>query len=201
MSEETNTNEFDPEIVLTDLKERADKLGISYHPSIGIDKLREKIQTKLAEDEKPDEGPETTTASTPPAVVEVKVKTPEQIQNEKRDALKKKALRLRKVRITCMNPAKSKWEGELFTTGNDLLGTISKMVPFNVEWHVPQIIYNMIKARKYMVWSDSKDAKGNTIQTSRAVPEFAVEDLPDLTEAELADLRRQQAMAKSSADR
>jgi hypothetical protein len=32
---------------LTSLKARADLMGITYHPSIGVDKLREKVQAAL----------------------------------------------------------------------------------------------------------------------------------------------------------
>ena len=33
---------------LTLLKERADMMGVKYHPSIGLEKLKEKVNEKLA---------------------------------------------------------------------------------------------------------------------------------------------------------
>ena len=43
---------------LTTLKARADQMGITYHPSIKVEKLREKIAAKLAGEEEPNkDGP------------------------------------------------------------------------------------------------------------------------------------------------
>ena len=49
----TETQETPKVNELTLLKERADMMGIPYHPSIGLEKLKEKVDTVLkpAEDE------------------------------------------------------------------------------------------------------------------------------------------------------
>ena len=44
---------FEESDELTLLKERADLMGIKYHPSIGVDKLREKVNSVLVPKDDP----------------------------------------------------------------------------------------------------------------------------------------------------
>ena len=171
---------------LSSLKARADLMGVSYHPSIGVDKLRDKVLAALANTE---EAAAAVVDSTPFA-------ESEQARNNR---LRLEALELVRIRISCMNPNKKEWEGEIFSVGNGLIGTQKKFVPFNNEegWHVPRCIYDMIVNRECPVFFSVKDARGNTIRKSKIIKEFAVEVLPALTTTELAELARRQAMAKS----
>lgn len=170
---------------LTVLKERADKLGISYHPSIGVDKLREKINAKLS-GETSEEAAGVTAPASPSA---------DQIRIERI----RRATELVRVRVTCMNPFKREWEGEIFTVSNSAVGTHKKYVPFNAEegWHVPRIILNQILERQCQIFVTEKDSRGNRVRRGKLIKEFAVEILPPLTEAELKDLAQRQAMARS----
>ncbi len=165
------------------LKERADKMGISYHPSIGVDKLRDKVNAamegkKVEDDEAPAEQ----------KVVQL---TAMQERNKKR----KEAAQLVRIRVTCFNPAKKEWQGELFTAGNGVVGSFRKYVPFDAEdgWHVPRIIYNMIKNRKCQVFVTTKDDRGNTYRKGKLINEFAVEELKPLNQVELDKLAAVQA--------
>jgi hypothetical protein len=47
----------------------------------------------------------------------------------------------------------------------------------------------MLKSREYLSVSTTKDRRGNTIITSKYLPEFSIEVLPPLTEKELHELR------------
>jgi hypothetical protein len=162
------------------LKDEADELGLDYHPSIGVDKLKKKIEEFKAED-----------------VDEPVVKSqPKQSIGE----IKKKASEQVRIRVTCMNPAKKEWESELFCTGNAKIGTFKKVVPFETEWHVPRIIFNMIKNRKYQTFVTEKTKNGVSVKRGKMLNEFAVEELPPLTEAELKDLAQRQAMAAGTAE-
>lgn len=177
---------------LTVLKERADRLGLKYHPSISADKLREKIAAHLAD--QPDPEAKATPAATP-VVEAAAVETP----GQKRFRLKQEALKLIRIRVTCMNPAKKEWDGEIFTVGNAAIGSVKKFVPFNIEdgWHVPHCIYEMMKNRMCPVYVSGKTKAGVTIRESKLIREFAIEVLPQLTQEELDELARRQAMAKS----
>lgn len=186
------------ELSIEALRELADELGVKYHPSTGSEKLIAKIETvdvpesmtyeefialKAVESEKEPE---------PEVVAEpVKVETP----GQRKARLKKEASALVRCRVTCMNPAKKEWHGEIFTVSNSVVGTFRKFVPFEEEWHVPSMMLQMIKDRMYQSFVTVKDGRGNSRREGRLVREFAVEVLPPLTEEELKDLAQQQAMA------
>lgn len=162
---------------LTALKARADMMGVKYHPSISLEKLKEKITAHMnAEEVKPEAAPEMDRA-----------------------ALQRNASELVRIRVTCMNPAKKEWEGEIFTVGNSVVGTFKKYVPFNADegWHVPRIIYEQLKDRECQVFTTVRDARGNSTRKGKLIKEFAIEVLPNLTEEEIKELAQRQAMANS----
>lgn len=162
---------------LTALKARADMMGVKYHPSISLEKLKEKITAHMnAGEDKPVAEPEMDRA-----------------------ALQKSASELMRIRVTCMNPAKKEWEGEIFTVGNAVVGTFKKYVPFNADegWHVPRIIYEQLKDRECQVFTTVRDSRGNSTRKGKLIKEFAIEVLPNLTEEEIKELAQRQAMAKS----
>lgn len=175
---------------LTTLKARADLLSIKYHPSISVDKLREKVAA-AASGEEEEEAPKQKQKVTP-AVKET--------ENERRNRLKREALALVRVRLTCMNPAKAEWEGEFITAGNGSIGSVTKFVPFvdaDDGWHIPKIIYQQLAERMCQVFTTTTDSRGNKTRKGKLIREFAIEILPQLTKEELHDLAQRQAMAKS----
>lgn len=188
MSDLDNDNvELEVPDELATLKARADRLGISYHPSIGLEKLKEKVNaTVTATEVKPDP---------------VEVNPQEESKEQRRKRKRLEANVLVRVRITCMNPAKKEWEGELFTAGNSVVGSFTKYVPFNTDegWHVPQIILNQIKQRMCQIFVSSKDDRGNTVRKGKQIKEFNVEILPSLSQEEIRDLAQRQAMANGTA--
>jgi len=174
---------------LTTLKARAEQLGISFHPSIKLEKLRDKINAKLEGDSE-EEAEEVVVAAGAPKG---------ETQSELRLRKRKEASELVRIRVTCMNPAKKEWDGEIITTGNSAVGTFKKYVPYNNEdgWHVPRIIYNQLLERKCQIFVTDKDGRGNKVRKGKMIREFAIEVLPQLTPAELRDLAQRQAIAKA----
>ena len=166
------------------LKARADALGISYHPSIGVEKLREKVNAALKKDEAPQEAPTADAKET---------------ESQRRNRLREEASKLVRIRLTCMNPHKKEWDGEFITAGNSVVGSFTKYIPFNADegWHVPHIIYEQLRDRECQVFVTVRDSKGNATRKGKTIKEFAIEVLPPLTEEELKDLAQRQAMAKS----
>lgn len=167
---------------LSVLKERADKMGLKYHPSTGVDKLRAKINAAL-EDTQVEEEP---------------VATPvKETEGKRRSRLRKEASALVRVRVTCMNPNKREWQGEIFTVSNSLVGTFRKYVPFNAEdgYHLPNIILDQLKGRKCQVFKTVNGPRGEKMRKGSLIPEFSIDVLPPLTPTELADLAKRQAMA------
>lgn len=180
---------------LTVLKARADLMGVKYHPSISLEKLRDKVAAALAADGGAASEGEAAAVETPQASTGEVVET----EGQRKKRKKAEAAALVRIRISCMNPAKKEWDGEIFTAGNSLVGTFSKYVPFNAEegWHVPKIILEMIQARQCQVFVSDRTARGVTVRKGKLIKEFAVEVLPALTPAELAELARRQAVAQS----
>ena len=171
---------------LTLLKQRAQTLGIKFHPSIGLESLRSKVSAALT-GEDAEEAAEEPVPEVPAAESRIQM----------RNRLHKEASALVRVRVTCMNPNKKEWKGEIFTASNSIVGTFRKYVQFNTEegWHVPQIILNMIKARQFQTFYTIKNERGVAVRKGKLVPEFAVEVLPPLTEKELLELSHRQALA------
>lgn len=167
---------------LTTLKARADMMGVTYHPSIGLEKLREKVLAVLNGTPVPEQAPD-------PVAVES--------ENQMNTRKKREANELIRVRITCMNPAKAEWEGEILTAGNSVVGSVTKYVPFNVEegWHVPRIILNQMIDRQCQIFHTVKDSRGNSTRKGKLIKEFGIEILPPLTVEDLQELARRQAVS------
>jgi len=174
---------------LENLKSRAEKLGVKFHPSISAEKLREKIKAAQTEGEgSVGEQPEVKSATG----------ANEESPAAKKLRLKREALKLVRVRITCMNPAKKEWEGEIITVANNAVGTVKRYVPFNIEdgWHVEHILLEQLRERQCQIFVSEKDSRGNKVRKGKLIREFAIEVLEPLTEEELRDLAQRQAMAK-----
>ncbi len=186
---------------LASLMARADLMGVKYHPSIGLEKLREKINAAIestGDEVNEDKAVEqaqvaSDTVSATPVAAET------QLQYHARK--KREANELVRVRVTCMNPAKAEWDGEIFTAGNSLIGSLTKYVPFNNEegWHVPRIIYHMMRDRQCQIFVNAKDSRGNTTRQGKLIKEFGIEVLPELTVDELAELAQRQALSNAIA--
>ena len=188
MSEIQNEDVIEMPDELTALKQRADLLGISYHPSIGLEKLREKVNAAISSEPKEEAKQEEVTAG--------------ETEAQKRLRLRNEAAKLIRIRLTCLNPAKKEWDGEIISTGNTSVGTYKKFIPFQGAeegWHVPNIIYKQLVQRECQIFVTTKDAMGNKVRTGKMIKEFAIEVLPQLTQEELDELARRQAMSKSIA--
>ena len=184
---------------LTSLKTRANTLGITFHPRIGLEKLKAKIDAKMNGE------PEVNSTPAPVAATDqremhtiIKKETKQQFAARKR----KEAARLVRVNVTCMNTSKKDWEGELFTVSNSVVGTFKKYVPFNTSegWHVPNIILNFLKERKCQVFYNAKGLRGEKIKKSKVIKEFSIDILDPLTIEEMAELGQRQAMSGSIED-
>ena len=200
MSDTENT-EIQQVDELTLLKQRAATLGISFSNNIGAEKLKERINEKLngTTQEVSKEDTEEVNALTGEPV-----KTKAQSKADFRNQIKKDAERLIRLRITNLDPKKSKWPGEIITVANEYIGTISKYVPFGEVtedgYHVPNAIYKKLKKRKFLDIRVIKQRGKPDRVIERWVPEFALEVLPQLTEAQLKKLAATQAASGSLRD-
>lgn len=188
-----DNNEENAQIELDLLKEQATKMGITFHPNIGLDKLQAKVdnfipgQTDAPVEVKKE--PYKLNTALPERIIETKT----QLLDRKR----KEATRMVRVRIACMNPNKKEWSGEILTVSNSLVGSIKKYIPFNNEegWHIPYMMYLHLKERECQLFIKKKNSRGRQIAVPKMIKEFSVELLPDLTQQEMKDLAQRQAMA------
>ena len=188
--EDTQEDKVDVQNELDALKARANLLGVKFHPSISLEKLREKVNAAVTSDGAATSEEEEAKDSEEPKQDTI---------GEKRKRLKTDALKLVRIRLTCLNPAKKEWDGEIITVGNSLIGSVKKFVPFNADdgWHVPHVLYQQLKERQCQVFYTATDARGNKVRKGKLIKEFAIEVLPPLTKEELEELARRQAMAKA----
>lgn len=187
MTDETMIN--DEEVLPTELevlKQRATTLGIKFHPSIGVEKLKASIDNALA-DKPVKEEVEATPLSGKAAEAQARTK------------LLKEATALVRVRVACMNPAKKDWTGELFTVSNSVVGTIKKFVPFNNDegWHVPAMILQVMRERQCQIFINEVGRDGAKLRKAKLIREFSIEELPSLTLKEIEDLAQRQAMGQT----
>lgn len=190
-TEETVVDGLEPLVVdeLTALKERATTLGITFHPNIGVDKLREKVAAAIEGKPAVPDAPEVT------APTEVAAET----KAQRAARLRKDANQLVRIRVTCMDPAKKEWLGAMYSVSNSLVGTIKKYVPFNNDegWHVPQMMLNHLRERTCQIFVSKTNPDGSKSRTGKIIKELAIEVMPALTAVELQELAQRQAMANN----
>lgn len=102
------------------------------------------------------------------------------------------ALKLVRCIVSCHNPLKSSLQGELKSAANSFSGSVQIMVVYDTEWHIPAIIVNSMKESQIKRYTRKKDKNDNEITQYRLVPEYSIQILPQLTDAELAALRKEQ---------
>lgn len=170
---------------LKTLKERATTMGLNFPKNAGLEAMR-KLVNDAIEGKEPEPEVEDKTEPTE----EVKL-TPQQVRAGKMKA----ARQLVRIRLTCMNPQKSEWDGEVITVSNSVIGTIKRFVPFHAGdegWHVERAIFNVLRDRQCQVFTNKKTKHG-TVRKGKLIKEFSIEVLDPLSEKELKELAKVQA--------
>lgn len=163
------------------LMQRADQLGVPYSGNIGTEKLRERINAKLSEGEEPEEE---------------EVVTGKLSKSQLRANLLAEARKLIRVRITCMDPTKADLQGEIFTVANSFIGTIRKFIPYGAfsenGYHIEKALLDNLATKTFSEPVTKYDERGRPYMTKRTRKYFAIQELPQLTKEELAELARDQ---------
>lgn len=110
-----------------------------------------------------------------------------------REALRRKAMKLRRVIIQANDPNKAQHEFEQITVGNLHVGSFTRVYPLNVEWHIEQMVYDTLKERMFQMFQPKNKGKLLGVPESKLVPAYTIIDLPPLTEEELKTLAASQA--------
>lgn len=172
MTEQTKTENKPVEKSELDiLKEQATALGIEFKANVTVKSLKKLIADKLNDELQED-------------------------ANKERFNLEDENLKLVRVIITPNDATKRDLKGEYFSTGNSVLGTIKRFIPFGVEWLVENILVKNIKEREYQYLQTTENKLGvGTIQ-SRFLPAYQVIVLPLPTKEEIEELAKAQAISK-----
>jgi len=184
----TTTPETDNAKLLENLKLEASSLGITFTAAATVKSLSEKIAA-YRED-----------ALSAAAFIEEEAKASLNIGAANVDpkvALKKKALRLHRVQIVCQDK-KIADRGCIFLTVANSIVSIGKVIPFDVPTHVPEIILNHMKEKKFISFRKKK-VNGVEIAEPRELPMFVIQTLPPLTEAEFKQIAQRQQATKNVA--
>lgn len=180
-----------------ELKAYADSIGLSYSNNIGFQSLKEKIEEFLETES------EQVTAdveeSTPQSVVTKK----EETLPERYARYKAEQLRLIRCSIQVNDPMKQKLPGDFITVINKYTKKVTKYIPFGdgaQEYHVPKIIFDELKSRKYQHIPNKRSGKNNWVANHDA-PQYrntyTVTELPPLTPEELDALAIAQVRSKA----
>ena len=187
---------------------RADLLNLKYDKRWGVEKMRELVNAAVNAEANQlpvlqavsEVAVTTQTEISPEALAQaVAVQAPlpkEETLSEKRYRLRQAANKLVRVHIMNMNPARKDWESDTYTVGNAYIGTITRTIPFNVDWHVEAALLNVLQERECTVFNQKKNPNTGVTETKmRKIKELHIAILPDLTKEELAKLAQRQAMA------
>lgn len=88
------------------------------------------------------------------------------------------ATKLVRVIITPMDSTKRDYQGDVFSAGNSVVPTMTKYIPFGVEWHVPQIILNTIKEKVMNKFIAKKDERGREYREYQEAKAYSIQELP-----------------------
>lgn len=119
---------------------------------------------------------------------------------QKKDAEErnKDAMRLVRCKITCNNKNKDKYTGEIFCVRNKNI-EVKKFIPFNIITHVPVILLNMIKEKKYQKFKEEKLPNGIKTVKPYLIDEYNVIELSPITSEEFNAIKQKQ-LAEGSAN-
>lgn len=168
-------------------KQEAEKLALSYPNNMPTDKLRNLVQEtlkirELAKSSAPQRGLNASIGALAPEV----------------RAMQDSALSLVRFRLTVLDPNKRNATGIFVSAGNDNIAPVRRMIPFNAPvWHAERIIVEHLKNIKYTSmqsrYNERMKSAFDDPSTRKLMPCFLIEELPPLTEEELAGLQQLQA--------
>ena len=194
MSEQNQETTVDVKQEREALKARCQLLGIQTQGNQSNETLRALIRAKQDE-------MDAAVRQANPAAFDEAVETSEGRTPSLREYLKTEALKLVRVRISCMNPQLAKMGSVIITTGNEYTGTVRKVVFFGEKtengYHIPQIILNVLQRRKFQQIVEERGHQGHMVPRARWMKEFNIEILPPLTQKELNALKDRQLATNS----
>lgn len=191
MTDQLTNTDVTPEEVDTNSREywkqEAEKLALSYPNNMPTEKLIALVQSTIK------------------ARAEAHANTPARGLNKsigrlapEVQSMQDTAMSLVRFRLTVLDPNKRSATGIFVSAGNDNLAPIKRMIPFNAPvWHAERIVVEHLKNIKYTAlqsrYNDRLKASFDDPNSRKLMPCFLIEELPPLTDEELANLQQLQS--------
>lgn len=176
------------------LRQRLATMGISSSPNANLETLRKKFSEACSENNTSNDLDGNSEKSSGNTTVESAATIAERTRKE--------ATKLIRVRIRNLNPYKQDLHGEIFTVANNVMGKVSKYIPYDEageSYHIPNCFLNMLKSKKFVSFKKTKDpVTGKSTVAQFWSPEFSIEVLPSLTKEELEELALKQEAARKA---
>jgi len=204
------------------LRVQATELNIKFSGNTGAKTLQEKINREMTKpmnqgaasilgdnEPLPEIMPKAPQKAAPPTLAQLQTMVVNDIDPKNqalvRQVVRAKALVLRRVKITNLDPSDSELPGAIITVMNKYTGKVSKFIPFGEGtesgYHIPQIILNHLQDQKFVIRKAVKGSPfGVKTYKSTYVNKFAITILPDLTPDELKALADRQSASQSISD-
>jgi hypothetical protein len=215
---------------IDDLRKIADDFKVSYSGNTGAGTIKKNLITAIvakadadailreqAEENEPMKEPTLSSGSNddePIQVGKVQKSGPTILELLKMDAkweedpalrrmiIRAKAMRLKRVRITNLDPADSVLNGGLISILNKYTGKVAKYIPYGDEsengYHVPVILLDHLKEQQFVLRKEIKGGQfGVKKYKNTMVRKFAIEELPPLTLQEIEEMKARQRAANS----
>jgi hypothetical protein len=147
------SNQLTNEQELATLKIEADELGITYSPSIGVKKLKEKIAEHTTS---------TSESSSEPKEVDTAAKTAKKFKARKltkAEATIAAARNLVKVKVVNLDANEAKLKTQYVCAGNQDF-EVARVIPFNTPIGLQQCLIDKLKQDKMIVFVDEYDHNG-----------------------------------------
>lgn len=187
----------------------AKSIDVSFSGNSGIDTIKGKILEELASRAAT---PEVVVVEQAPAIIEVGADEPIQVakklpagpsieellkmdakeiedSNLRRRVIRAKALKVTRVVITNLDANENQLDSTLVTALNKYTGKVSRVVPFDLPWHVEEILLNQLRDQKFVMRKEKKGGQFGVKQyTTTYAKKYAIEILPMLTKEERLEL-------------
>ena len=146
------------------LKERANLMGLEFKNNISTDKLRELVNGEIEP---------VVEVVKPVQKVAKGAMSKAQFDQVQLIAIRKQMSRLRRVIISCNDPQMKDWDTTPYMHISNALISLPKIVvPLNVEWHVQQAYFDMLKGQTCGIPVKGKDEKGRPITKRKTIKKY-----------------------------
>ena len=198
--------EIDTKEELITLKKEADKLGLTYNSNIGLGKLQKRVNEANGVEVEVDDFSEETEEFIQKAKLAAlrmaggnigKLINSKLPKAKAKSILMKQATKLKRVSVTCLDPAKKDIPGQWLGVRNTMIPMTKKYIPYDGRiTHLPEIIIKHLREKECQVFKVVTDSStGEKTRKPSTQKMFSVADMPALNDKEISELAEAQRAA------